>query len=168
MTSPKDTCKEARNAKRKPPFSLYNLSAAALLEEYDVSSFFQRLRQFARTLKREIYALYLAYQHAQTSWYARVWAFVVVAYAISPIDFIPDFVPILGYLDDVILLPLGIWIAIRLIPPSVMEECRALSRDKMGKPTSPAGRWAAVVIVIVWLAILGAAIGLFVRARQGS
>ncbi len=123
----------------------------------------QRIRQFARTLKRETYALYLAYQHPDTPWYARVWAFGVVAYAISPIDLIPDFIPILGFLDDAILLPVGIWIAIRLIPPSVMTECRARSHDILDKPTSPAGRWAAVVIVILWLLLAG----LVIKAVRG-
>lgn len=128
-----------------------------------MTSLAQRLRQFARRLKQEIYALYLAYQHPQTPWYAKVWTFVVVAYAISPIDFIPDFVPVLGYLDDVILLPLGIWIALHLIPTAVMEECRAQSRDKNGKPTSPAGRWAAIVIVLAWVLIAGLVIAWLIR-----
>jgi uncharacterized membrane protein YkvA (DUF1232 family) len=122
----------------------------------------QRLRQFARTLKQETYALYLAYQHPDTPWYARAWAFVVVAYAVSPIDLIPDFIPVLGFLDDAILLPIGIWIALRLIPAPVMAECRERSRDILGKPTSAAGRWAAGIIVVIWL-LLAALVILAIR-----
>lgn len=83
---------------------------------------FTRLRDLARTLKRNITALYFAYLDARTPWYAKAFILVVVAYALSPIDIIPDFVPLLGYLDDLILLPLGIWFALRLIPPSVMVD----------------------------------------------
>lgn len=126
----------------------------------------QRLREFARILKQEIYALYLAYQHPEIPWYARLWAFVVVAYAISPLDLIPDFIPVLGLLDDVILLPIGIWVALRLIPPSVMAECREQSRERIGKPTSPAGRWVAVVIVLIWILLAGVGIELLIRAQQ--
>jgi uncharacterized membrane protein YkvA (DUF1232 family) len=132
----------------------------------DVTALFQRLRQFARALKQEIYALYLAYQHPQTPWYAKIWAFIVVAYAISPLDLVPDFIPVLGYLDDLILLPIGIWIALRLIPPGVMAECREQSRDRIGKPTSPAGRWAAVIIVLIWLFLAGLVLMWLIRARQ--
>ena len=131
-----------------------------------MTSLLQRLREFARTLKQEIYALYLAYQHPETPWYARAWAFVVVAYAISPIDLIPDFIPILGFLDDVILLPIGIWLALRLIPPSVMAECREQSRERIGRPTSPAGRWVAVIIVVIWSLMAGAVIALLAGAQQ--
>jgi uncharacterized membrane protein YkvA (DUF1232 family) len=132
-----------------------------------VTSLPQRLRQFARALKQEIYALYLAYQHPETPWYARIWAIGVVAYAISPIDLIPDFIPVLGYLDDVILLPLGIWIALRLIPAPILIECRERSREATGKPTSPAGRWAAMMIVLIWVIVIGGVIALLIRAQQG-
>lgn len=115
----------------------------------------QRVRDFARTLKRETYTLYLAYQHPQTPWYAKAWAFVVVAYAVSPIDLIPDFIPVIGFLDDAILLPMGIWIALRLIPPAVMADCRERSRDVLDKPSSPAGRWAAAIIVVIWVVLAG-------------
>ena len=81
--------------------------------------------QRAKQLKLEIYALYLAYQDPRTPWYAKVMALIIVAYAFSPIDLIPDFIPILGYLDDLILLPLGVALTLRLIPPAVLAECRA-------------------------------------------
>src|SRR5215207_3761726 len=82
-------------------------------------------RQRVRRLKTETYALYLAYRDPRVPWYARVVAACVVAYDISPIDLIPDFIPLLGYLDDLILVPLGIALAIRLIPPQVLADCRA-------------------------------------------
>lgn len=94
------------------------------------------LQQRARALKRETYALYVAYRDPRTPWYARVVVACVMAYALSPIDLIPDFVPILGYLDDVILLPLGIALALRLIPVDVMRESRARAEHQEQRPTS--------------------------------
>lgn len=97
-----------------------------------------RWKHWARTLKREVYALYLAYRDPRVPWYARLLAGVVVAYAFSPIDLIPDFIPVLGYLDDLLLVPLGIALVIRLIPPHVLAECRAEAGRIMaaGKPTN--------------------------------
>jgi len=114
------------------------------------------LRQRAWTLKRETYALFFAYRDPRTPWYARVVAACVVAYAFSPIDLIPDFVPLLGYLDDLILVPLGIALALRLIPAEVMAESRERAADAAQRPTSWA---AAAVIVTLWLAL--AALGLW-------
>lgn len=115
----------------------------------------------ARQLKAETYALYLAYRDPRTPWYARICAAIVVGYAFSPIDLIPDFIPVLGYLDDLVLVPFGIWVALKLIPPEVMAESRARAQAMManGKPVS---RAAAVVIVIIWilLAALGIAVGI--------
>lgn len=113
-------------------------------------------RQKVRILKRETYTLYLAYKHPRTPWPARLVAICVVAYAFSPIDLVPDFIPVLGYLDDLILIPLGIALAVRLMPPDVMAECRTQAVEVMvsGKPTN----WvAAAVIVVIWalLAVLG-------------
>jgi uncharacterized membrane protein YkvA (DUF1232 family) len=118
---------------------------------------FNKARQRARQLKADTFALYLAARHPATPWYARMAVAVVVAYAFSPIDLIPDFIPVLGYLDDLVLVPLGIALAIRLIPASVMEECRQLARERMdnGKPAS---RIAAAAIIAIWVAI--AALGI--------
>lgn len=114
-------------------------------------------KSWARALKREVYALYLAYRDPRVPWYARLVAGCVVAYAFSPIDLIPDPIPVLGYLDDLILIPLGVALAIKLIPPTVLADCRAEAALVMaaGKPTNLV---AAVVIVGVWLllAVLGA------------
>jgi len=108
------------------------------------------LKKRVRHLKGETYALYLAARHPATPWYTKVLVAGVVAYALSPIDLIPDFVPVLGYLDDLILVPLGIAVAIRMIPPAVLAECRARAQASMtdGKPVS---RMAAVVIIGIWL-----------------
>ena len=84
-----------------------------------------RLRRWARRLKQETLALYLAARHPDTPWYAKLWAGAIVAYALSPIDLIPDFIPVLGYLDDVIILPAMIWVALRLVPAAVLATCRA-------------------------------------------
>lgn len=114
-------------------------------------------KQRARQLKAETYALYLAYRDPRTPWYARVFAAVVVGYAFSPIDLIPDFIPVLGYLDDLVLVPLGIWFALKLIPPAVMVESRAKA-DKVMAEGKPVNRTVAVVIVAIWLLL--AALGI--------
>jgi uncharacterized membrane protein YkvA (DUF1232 family) len=97
-------------------------------------------------------ALYLAARHPATPWYARWLVAAIVAYALSPIDLIPDFIPIVGYLDDLILLPLGIALAIRMIPPAVMHECRLQAQQQL-RQNKPVSRTAAVVIVLIWLAV---------------
>lgn len=113
----------------------------------------QRLRQWARRLKQETLALYLAVQHRSTPWYARAWAALVVGYALSPVDLIPDFIPILGYLDDLILVPAGIALAVRLIPPAVMDEYRTEAQIRLegGRPKSWVG---ALVILLIWVTVL--------------
>jgi uncharacterized membrane protein YkvA (DUF1232 family) len=114
-------------------------------------SLFQRLRQWARSLKRDVVALYLAARDPRVPWYAKVVAGGVAAYALSPIDLIPDFVPVVGYLDDVLLVPLGIALAIRLIPPALWEEHRQTAATRAdARPVSRAG---AVVIIGIWLAL---------------
>jgi uncharacterized membrane protein YkvA (DUF1232 family) len=107
-------------------------------------------KQRARRLKTEVFALYLAYRDPRVPWYARAFAACVVGYAFSPIDLIPDFIPILGYLDDLVLIPLGIALALRMIPPVVMAECRARSEEIM-RSGKPANKTAAVIIVAIWL-----------------
>jgi uncharacterized membrane protein YkvA (DUF1232 family) len=107
-------------------------------------------KQRVRQLKTETYALYLAYRDPRVPWYARLLVAVVVGYAFSPLDLIPDFVPVLGYLDDLILVPLGIWLALKLIPAEVMAEARERARQVMAEG-KPVNRAAAVVIVGLWL-----------------
>ncbi len=123
----------------------------------------QAWRQRARQLETETYALVLALRHPRVPWVVRVVAACVVGYAFSPIDLIPDFVPVLGYLDDLLIVPLGIALAIKLIPADVLAECRAQSREVMaqGKPVN----WiAAGVIVAIWIALASLAVALIARA----
>lgn len=105
------------------------------------------VKAWARRLKRDVTALWLAAGDPRTPWYAKAMAGAVAAYALSPIDLIPDFIPILGYLDDVILLPLGIALAVRMIPPPLMLEFREAA-DQMARPTSRAG---LLLVVTMWL-----------------
>jgi uncharacterized membrane protein YkvA (DUF1232 family) len=125
----------------------------------------ERWKQRARELKTETYAIYLAYKDPRTPWYARLFAACVVGYAFSPIDLIPDPIPVLGYLDDLVLVPLGIAVALKMIPPPVMAECRDKAQAAMseGKPTN----WvAATVIVAIWLLLAALAIVVIVQAIQ--
>ena len=110
----------------------------------------QTWKQRVRQLKKETYAIYLACKDPRVPWYARVFAGFVVALAFSPIDLIPDVIPVLGYLDDLVLVPLGIILVIKMIPPAVLAECREKAEAAMdqGKPTS---KIAAIVIVTIWL-----------------
>lgn len=111
-----------------------------------------RLKARASRLKTETYTLYLAARHPGTPLYAKLLVAAIVAYALSPIDLIPDFVPILGYLDELVLLPLGIALAIRMIPSPILEECRERSQEAFasGRPVS----WTAAIVVIgVWISL---------------
>lgn len=114
-------------------------------------------KQRTSELKTEIYALYLAYKDPRVPWYARVFAAVVAGYAFSPIDFIPDFIPVLGYIDDLILVPLGVWLALKMIPPQVMADNRHLAKE-LAQKGNLVSREAAVVIVVIWVALVALAI----------
>jgi uncharacterized membrane protein YkvA (DUF1232 family) len=113
---------------------------------------FEGLKNKARELKRDIVALYLASRDPRTPWYAKAWVACVVAYALSPIDLIPDPIPLLGYLDDFLLLPLGIFIAVRLIPEDILADCRA--RAAVFNETLPKNWRAAGAIILLWLIAL--------------
>lgn len=119
-------------------------------------------KQRARQLKVETYALYLAYKDPRTPWYARLFAACVVGYAFSPIDLIPDPIPVLGYWDDLILIPLGIVLAIKMVPPPVMAECREKAQTVMSQD-KPINRIAAAVIITIWLLLAAVAIIFVVR-----
>jgi uncharacterized membrane protein YkvA (DUF1232 family) len=118
-----------------------------------------RLRRWARNIKRDVQALYLSARDPRVPWYAKAVALAVAAYALSPIDLIPDFIPVLGYLDDLILVPLGILIAVKLIPPAVLAEHRAA----VLQAPLQTNRTAAVVIVAVWIGLALVALGAAVR-----
>lgn len=120
-----------------------------------MSAFLAIARERARRLKSETYALYLAYRDPRVPWYAKLVAACVVGYALSPIDLIPDFIPVLGYLDDLVLIPAGIALALKMIPPEVMAECRERARTAGGRPSS----WAtAAVIGAIWLGLAALAV----------
>jgi uncharacterized membrane protein YkvA (DUF1232 family) len=107
----------------------------------------------AKQLKTEIVALYLASKHPGTPWYAKVLAALIIGYALSPIDLIPDFIPVVGYLDDLIIVPLGIALLIKIIPRDILEECRTKARsDILNK--KPKNWVAAIIIVLIWLSAI--------------
>jgi uncharacterized membrane protein YkvA (DUF1232 family) len=112
----------------------------------------EKLQSRAAALKREVLTLYFATRDPRTPWYAKVFVICVVAYALSPIDLIPDPIPVVGYLDDLLLLPFGIYIALKLIPQEVATDCRekaAACSEKLRR-----NWWAAAAIVVVWLTTL--------------
>ena len=123
----------------------------------------ESLKAWAGRLKTELRALYLAYGDPRVPTHARVLAIVVVAYAFSPIDLIPDPIPVLGYLDDLILIPLGIALTIRMIPPDVLTECRAKARNTEEIKVGPKGTVAAVAVVAAWLLLAALAVYLVGR-----
>ena len=113
-----------------------------------------RLRKWARTLKRKTLIVYFAARDPRTPWFPRMLALAIAAYALSPIDLIPDFIPVLGYLDDVIIVPLGLWFVLRLIPAEVIADSHAKAEAASERPVS---RAMAVAIVVIWGIALGAA-----------
>jgi uncharacterized membrane protein YkvA (DUF1232 family) len=117
-------------------------------------------KAWAGRLKLEVYTLYLACKDPRVPRRARVLAACIVAYAFSPIDLIPDFIPVLGYVDDLILLPLGIWVALKMIPPPVLMECRGRARE-ITERGGPVSRKAGVVIVMLWVLLAAIAIAFF-------
>jgi len=119
----------------------------------------------ARQLEAETYAIYLAYRDPRVPWYARLFAVCVVGYAFSPIDLIPDFIPVLGYLDDLLLVPLGIVLALRMIPPTVMAECREKAQEVVAQG-KPVNRAAAVVIIAIWVLLAALVVVLVVRILE--
>ena len=120
-----------------------------------------RWKEWARTIRRDAHALYLAARDPRVPWYAKALAITVAAYAASPIDLIPDFIPVIGYVDDLILVPLGIALVIKLIPPEIMAEHRELAAAAQDRPVS---RTAAAIIIAIWGAGIALTIWL-VRAR---
>lgn len=115
-------------------------------------SIIQKMKKWAKNLKKQLLVLYLAYRDERVPWYAKLFTMLVVAYAFSPIDLIPDFIPILGYLDDLILVPLGVYLALKLIPEEVLEDCKRKieGQSSMNKPKN----WiTGFLIIIIWLIV---------------
>jgi len=108
-----------------------------------------RIKSWAAKLKRDGHAIYLASRDPRVPWYAKALAIAVAGYALSPIDLIPDFIPVVGYLDELILLPLGIWLVVALIPPDIMVEYRARADEAGQRPTSRGGM---IAIILLWIA----------------
>jgi uncharacterized membrane protein YkvA (DUF1232 family) len=117
---------------------------------------------WARQLTAQTYALYLAYRHPRTPWYAKVFAALVVGYVFSPIDPIPDFIPVVGLLDEMVVVPIGVLLAAKITPPDVFEECKEKARE-VAEGEKPMSRIAAVVIVAVWLLCVALAVFLALR-----
>ncbi len=122
----------------------------------------QAWKRRARQLSAQTYALYLAYRHPRTPWYAKVFAALIVGYVFSPIDPIPDFIPGVGLLDEMVVVPLGVLIAAKMVPREVFEECREKARE-VEKGEKPISRVAAVVVVTVWLLCVALAVFLALR-----
>jgi uncharacterized membrane protein YkvA (DUF1232 family) len=112
----------------------------------------EKWRQWASIIKRDAHALYLAARDPRVPWYAKALAIAVAAYALSPIDLIPDFVPVLGYVDDLIIVPAGIALVIRLIPPEIMAQHRAMAIAVQDRPVN---RAAGLTIVTIWIVAIG-------------
>jgi uncharacterized membrane protein YkvA (DUF1232 family) len=123
-----------------------------------------RLKRRARALQADVIALYYAAKDPRTPWYAKALVFFVVAHTLSPIDLIPDFIPVLGYLDDLIITPGGLWLAIRLIPPEVLAEARVTAAARNAREAGgAAGRLGTILIVLAWILALVAAAWLVLR-----
>lgn len=117
----------------------------------------ENLKAWAKRIKRDGVTLWFAGKNPQTPWYAKALGVFVVAYALSPIDLIPDFIPVLGYIDDVLLLPGLIWLTIKLLPPEVLAECRSQADEWMqAQRSKPTSRVGAILIVVLWLIALAA------------
>ncbi|MGG1364973.1 YkvA family protein [Priestia megaterium] len=112
-----------------------------------------QLKQWAEKLKKQLFILYLAYKDERVSWYTKVFTACVVAYAFSPIDLIPDFIPVLGYIDDIIIVPLGIMLALKMLPISVIEDC-TIKAEELIQNEKPQNWVAGSIIIVVWLLIL--------------
>ncbi|MDF2860678.1 MAG: hypothetical protein K0S02_950 [Achromobacter mucicolens] len=125
----------------------------------------EKLKAWARRIKRDGVTLWFAGKHPRTPWYAKALGVFVVAYALSPIDLIPDFIPVLGYVDDVLLLPVLIWLTIKLLPADVVAECRLRADEWMReKGAKPRSRLGAILIVAIWISF-GVAAWLWWGAR---
>ena len=125
----------------------------------------QRAKHWAKSIKRDVVAVWIAARDPRVPWYAKLLAGAVAAYALSPIDLIPDFIPVLGYVDDLVIVPLGILATVALISPPLMAEFRAEAARREGRPTSRAGM---VAIVCIWIMAIGLAWWLWsVRSSDG-
>ena len=117
----------------------------------------QSWKRRARQLSAQTYTLYLAYRHPKTPWYAKLLAALIVGYVFSPIDPIPDFIPGVGLLDEMVVVPIGVWMATKMVPQVVLEECQEKA-SAVAQGEKPVSRVAAVVVVGVWLVCVALAV----------
>jgi uncharacterized membrane protein YkvA (DUF1232 family) len=116
---------------------------------------FDSIKQWARRIKQDAVMLWFAYRDPRTPWLPKIICMVAVAYALSPVDLIPDFIPVLGYLDDAILLPAFIWLAVRLLPVEVVNDSRVLAQEWLQtNGRKPVNRWGLVFVLLVWSVLL--------------
>ena len=108
-----------------------------------------RRASLARKIRVEVHAAWLAARHPRTPWYAHAFGLLVTAYALSPIDLVPDFIPVLGLLDDALIIPVGLWLFVKMLPPGLFEQCRAEAEAAAERPGSA---WGAAIVVLLWLA----------------
>ncbi len=113
----------------------------------------EQLKTRARALKKEVFAVYLAAKDSRTPWYAKGLVLLIVAYTLSPIDLIPDFIPVLGYLDDLVIVPLGVFLAIKMIPPPIMEECRRKAGEYL-EEKKPQFKFMGGIIIAIWVIVV--------------
>lgn len=117
------------------------------------NSFITKLKNFAKKLKQNLFVLYLSYKDPRTPWFAKLVAMLVVAYAFSPIDLIPDFIPVLGYLDDLIIVPFGIILALKLIPHHIIEENKEAA-EKLKQSGKPKNWFVGILFIVIWIILV--------------
>jgi len=127
-----------------------------------VSLLTNRIKAWAKSLKRDVMTLWFVLRHPHTPWLARALAAILTAYALSPIDLIPDFIPVLGYLDDLIIVPLGIWLLLKIIPEQVLMECRNQADDWFRQDQNKPSSWMGLLIILgLWVGAAWAAYAVF-------
>ncbi len=127
-----------------------------------VSLLTNRIKAWAKSLKRDVMTLWFVLRHPHTPWLARALAAILTAYALSPIDLIPDFIPVLGYLDDLIIVPLGIWLLLKIIPEQVLMECRNQADDWFRQDQQKPRSWVGLLIILgLWVGAAWAAYAVF-------
>lgn len=129
------------------------------------SGFINYWKQKNRDLEIDTYALYFAYRDPRIPWYVKGFVILIVAYAFSPIDLIPDFIPVLGYLDDLVVIPAGVFLVLKMVPPQIMEECRAKAIEHIedGKPRY---KYMAMIVICVWIIVILLAGNLLINALK--
>jgi uncharacterized membrane protein YkvA (DUF1232 family) len=129
------------------------------------SGFINYWKQKNRDLEIDTYALYFAYRDPRIPWYVKGFVILIVAYAFSPIDLIPDFIPVLGYLDDLVVIPAGVFLVLKMIPPQIMEECRAMAKKHIadGKPYY---KFMAMIVICIWIIVVLLAGNLLIKTLK--